>query len=219
MLWAEENSRAALFAAMQRREAYGTSGPRITLRFFGGWGYPGDLCGQHDFVARGYAAGVPMGGELPASPVQPPGAPTFAVWALRDPAGEPPAPLQRVQIVKGWIEDGKPREQVFDVAGRDTGAGADPATCATHGEGFDELCTVWRDPAFDAAQPAFYYVRVLQNPTCRWSAYACNARGVHCDDPASVPPSLAPCCDPSYPKVIQERAWSSPIWYTPAEPG
>lgn len=218
VLWAEENSREALFAAMRRRETYGTSGPRITLRFFGGWGYPGDLCGRPDFVARGYATGVPMGGELPPSPVRPPGAPTFALWALRDPAGEPRAPLQRVQIVKGWIAGGTTHEQVFEVAGRDTGASADPATCATRGDGFDELCTVWRDPAFDAAQPAFYYARVLQNPTCRWSAYACNARGVRCADPTSVPPALAPCCDPTYPKVIQERAWSSPIWYAPAEP-
>jgi hypothetical protein len=216
VLWAEENSRDALFAAMQRREAYGTSGPRITLRVFGGWSYAADLCGQPDFVARGYAGGVPMGGELPPPP-EASRAPTFAIWALRDPAGEPPAPLQRVQLVKGWLENGVAREEVIDVAGRDTGATADPETCAVHGDGFDDLCTVWRDPHFDPAQPAFYYVRVLQNPTCRWSAYACNARGVHCADPASVPPALAACCDPAYPKVIQERAWSSPIWYAPRE--
>jgi hypothetical protein len=199
---------------MRRREAYGTSGPRLTLRAFGGWDYPADLCGHRDFVARGYAAGVPMGGELPAAPT-PAGVPTLAVWALRDPAGEPPAPLQRLQIVKGWIADGQAREQVFDVAGGDTGASVDPATCRPQGDGFDELCTVWRDPQFDAAQPAFYYVRVLQNPTCRWTAYACNARGVDCADPDRVPEALAPCCDPTHPKVVQERAWSSPIWYAP----
>ena len=219
VLWAEENSRDALFAAMRRREAYATSGPRMTVRFFGGWGYGGDLCGQSDFVARGYAGGVPMGGELPAPPVRPPGAPTFAVWALRDPAGEPPAPLQRVQIVKGWIADGQAHEQVFDVAGRDTGASVDAATCEPHGDGFDELCTVWRDPTFDAAQPAFYYVRVLQNPTCRWSAYACNARHVDCTNPSRVPAMLAPCCDTAYPRTIQDRAWTSPIWYAPPEDG
>ena len=218
VLWAEENTRDSLFAAMQRREAYATSGPRITLRFFGGWGYRGDLCGQPDFVARGYRTGVPMGGELPPSPLQPAPAPSFAIWALRDPEGEPRAPLQRLQVVKGWIEDGTPREQVFDVAGRDTGATVDTATCTTRGDGFDDLCTVWRDPHFNPAQPAFYYVRVLQNPTCRWSAYACNAHGVRCDDPATVPSGLAACCDPTYPKAIQERAWSSPIWYTPPDP-
>ena len=218
VLWAEENTRDALFAAMRRREAYATSGPRMTVRFFGGWGYPDDLCTQPDFVARGYGDGVPMGGELPAAPGTE-GAPTFAVWALRDPAGEPPAPLQRVQIIKGWIEDGQPREEVFDVAGHDTGAGVDPATCEPHGDGFDDLCTVWRDPAFNAAQPAFYYVRVLQNPTCRWSAYACNARHVDCGDPENVPEILAPCCDPTYPRTIQDRAWTAPIWYVPPEAG
>lgn len=215
VLWAEENTREALFAAMRRRETYGTSGPRMTVRVFGGWDFPADLCGQPDFVARGYGGGVPMGGELPPPPLRPPGPPAFAVWALRDAAGEPPVPLQRVQIVKGWIADGQAREQVFDVAGGDTGASVAPATCRPQGGGSDELCTVWRDPSFDAAQPAFYYVRVLQNPTCRWSAYACNARGVDCTDPARVPEALAPCCDPTYPKVIQERAWTSPIWYAP----
>jgi hypothetical protein len=217
VLWAEENSRESLFAAMRRREAYGTSGPRINLRFFGGWGYADDLCRQPDFVAQGYAGGVPMGGELPAPPNQPPAAPRFAVWALGDPIGVPHAPLQRVQIVKGWIEDGTARERVFDVAGGDTGAGAgvDPANCVPHGAGAEQLCTVWHDPSFVPGQPAFYYARVLQNPTCRWSAYACNARGVNCAEPSSVPAELAPCCDTTYPKVIQERAWSSPIWYAP----
>ena len=212
VLWAEENSRAALFAAMRRREVYGTSGPRFTLRFFGGWDYADDLCRQPDFVARGYADGVPMGGELPAKAGA---APAFAVWALNDAAGAPPAPLQRVQIVKGWIEDGALRERVFDVAGGDTGASVDPVTCEPRGSGAEQLCSVWRDPTFVAAQPAFYYARVLQNPTCRWSAYACNARGVNCADPAAVPADLAPCCDTTYPKVVQQRAWSSPIWYVP----
>ncbi|MBX3024019.1 DUF3604 domain-containing protein [bacterium] len=213
VLWAEENSRAALFAAMRRREAYGTSGPRIVLRFFAGWDFPDDLCRQPDFVRRGYADGVPMGGELP-----PPGgapAPAFAVSALADPDDAKGAPLQRLQIVKGWIEDGAARERVFDVAGGPNDADVDAATCQARGAGAAQLCAVWRDPSFDPAQPAFYYARVLQNPTCRWSAYACNARGVDCADPASVPAALATCCDTTYPKVVQERAWSSPIWYAP----
>ena len=214
VLWAEENSRDALFAAMRRREAYGTSGPRMVVRVFGGWSLPRDLCGRHDFVAQGYAGGVPMGGELPLPPAS--AAPAFAVWALRDASGLPPsAPLERVQMIKGWLADGQTHEQVFDVAGGATDASVDPTTCATSGRGFDELCSVWRDPQFDARQAAFYYVRVLQNPTCRWSAYACAAQHVDCRDPARVPDALAPCCDPRYPRIIQQRAWTSPIWYTP----
>jgi len=219
VLWAEENSRPSLFAAMRRREAYGTSGPRLVVRVFGGWDLPGDLCGQPDFAARGYAGGVPMGGELPPRPPAQATGPTFAIWALRDPAGDPPVPLARVQVIKGWIADGAAHERVFDVAGGETGAGVDAASCAPTGRGFDDLCTVWRDPEFDPAQPAFYYVRVLQNPSCRWSAYACNARGVDCADPASVPPALIACCDTRYPRTVQERAWTSPIWYTPEAAG
>src|SRR5262249_38710099 len=117
VLWAEENSRDALFAAMRRREAYGTSGPRIVVRFFGGWRYADDLCASPAFVEHGYADGVPMGGDLPHAP---PGvaAPAFAVWALRDPGGgDPSVALQRVQIVKGWVAEGTAHERVFDVAG------------------------------------------------------------------------------------------------------
>ena len=221
VLWAEENSRDALFAAMRRREAYGTSGPRLLVRFFGGWHYPDDLCASAAFVERAYADGVPMGGDLPPPPAQP-AAPTFALWALRDPGGgEPSAPLQRVQIIKGWLDAGEPRERVYEVAGDPgTGASVDLTTCTPVGNGFDQLCAVWRDPDFEPTQRAFYYARVLQNPTCRWSAYACRAAGVDCNDPATVTEGFASCCDTRYPQTIQERAWTSPIWYSPpAAPG
>jgi hypothetical protein len=236
VLLAEENSRDALFEAMKRREAYGTSGPRIEVRFFGGFGYRAELCAAPDFVAQGYAGGVPMGGELPAPPavadaeprIAPSGAtalassdataPRFVVSALADPGTRDRAgtQLQRLQLVKGWLEDGEPREAVFDVAGDPAnGAGVDPRTCEPTGPGARQLCAVWSDPAFDPRVPAFWYARVVENPSCRWNAWACLAAGVDCADPAGVPDGLAPCCDPSVPQTIQERAWTSPIWYTP----
>jgi hypothetical protein len=216
VLWAEENSRDALFAAMKRREAYGTSGPHIVVRFFGGWDFSKSMCSDGDLVARGYASGTPMGGDLPAAGAA---APTFAVWALRDPAigGAPSTPLQRIQIVKSWVAGGRGRERVYNVAG-DTGSGVgvDLTTCRPRGAGFDELCSVWTDPDFDATQPAAYYARVVENPSCRWSAYACLRNRVDCDDPSTFKGSLAACCDAEIPKTIQERAWTSPIWYSPA---
>jgi hypothetical protein len=217
-IWAEENSRDSLFDALQRREVYGTSGPRLRVRFFGGWRYAEDLCDSDTLVERGYAHGVPMGGQLPPPPAAG-AAPRFAVHALRDPgtAERPGTPLQRIQIVKGWVEGGETREAVYDVAGRsDDAAGVDLATCTPYGPGADALCSVWRDPDFDPGQRAFYYVRVLENPVCRWSQYVCNAHGVDCArDVGLLPPSLAPCCAPSHRPVIQERAWTSPIWYSP----
>jgi hypothetical protein len=216
VLWAEENSRDALFAAMRRRETYATSGPRMVVRVFGGWDFPANLCDDPAFVARGYAAGVPMGGDLPPAG-QAAGAPRFAISALRD-AGTTARPgvrLQRVQVVKVWLDGGTPREQVIDVAGSTTGAGVDAGTCRPTGTGFDALCTVWTDPAFDPRAPAAYYVRVLENPSCRWNAYVCKDAGVDCEHPATVPAALASCCDAAVPKTIQERAWTSPIWYTP----
>ncbi len=215
VLFAEENSRDALFAAMRRREAYATSGPRLLLRLFGGWSYPQELCDSRAFVADGYAGGVPMGGDLPPRP-DPGGAPRFAVFALRDPGSSdrPGTPLQRIQIVKGWIEDGQTRERVHEVAGDPaSGADVDPASCEPRGRGFDALCQVWEDPDFDASQPAFYYARVVENPSCRWHAWICSARGVDCA--AGAPAGLEACCDASLPRTIQERALSSPIWFTP----
>ena len=216
VIWAEENSRDALFAALRRRETYGTSGPRHLVRFFGGWDYAEDLCGAPDFAARGYAGGVPMGGEFP--PRGSAAAPRLAVWALRD-AGEngaPSAPLQRIQIVKGHVgPDGEGRERVYEVAG-DPGNGADVdlASCTPRGAGFEQLCAVWSDPDFDPAAPAYYYARVVENPSCRWNQWACNARGVDCQA-GDVPDGMEACCDPEVPRTVQERAWTSPIWYAP----
>jgi hypothetical protein len=218
VLWAEENSRDSLFAAMQRREAYGTSGTRPLVRFFGGWGFPEDLCGATDFAAQGYQGGVPMGGDLPPRPGDAAdAAPRFALWAVQDPgtADAPGTPLQRAQIVKGWVEDGVLHERVIDVAGGDNGASVDPATCQPRGAGARSLCSVWTDPDFDAAEPAFYYARVLENPTCRWSQYVCNAASVVCDGSQEVPEGLEGCCAPEHTATNQERAWTSPVWYTP----
>jgi hypothetical protein len=218
VFWAEENSRDAIFAAMRRREAYGTSGPRMIVRLFGGWDYSEDLCGDAEFAAKGYAGGVPMGGELPQPPeARAQGAPRLAVWALRDPGGNgaPSTPLQRIQIVKGWAAGGESHERVYDVAGDPkAGAGLDLHSC-TPAPGADQLCRVWTDPDFDAKAPAFYYARVVENPSCRWNTYACNAHHVDCAHPESVPRELAACCDANVPKSIQERAWTSPIWYSP----
>lgn len=212
VVWADENSRPALFDAMRRRETYGTSGPRIVARFFGGWGYDDNLCDSPDFVATGYADGVPMGALLPDRTGD--GAPTFAVRALADALG---APLQRIQIIKGRVDPatGETSESVFDVAGGENGASVDLVTCEPSGAGATDLCDVWTDPDFDPAEPAFYYARILENPTCRWSHYVCNEAAVDCDtvDPES---NLASCCDPAFTdRSVQERAWTSPIWYTP----
>ncbi|MFQ5698945.1 MAG: DUF3604 domain-containing protein [Myxococcota bacterium] len=215
VLWAEENSRDSLFEAMLRREAYGTSGPRIVLRLFGGWGYPADLCQHTSFVEEGYTGGVPMGADLPPSPRED-AAPVLAVAALQDPGTRdaPGTPLQRIQIIKAWVADGAPQERVIDVAGSpDNGASVDPTTCETQGHDFAGLCAVWRDPDFDPTSPALYYARVVENPTCRWSTRVCNAHHVDCTHASALPADLAPCCDPAIPRTIQERAWSSPIWY------
>jgi hypothetical protein len=207
-VWAEENSRDSLFDAMQRRETFGTSGTRIAPRFFGGWDYPANLCLASDFVSSGYEQGVPMGGDLPPPPAGA-DAPVFAVQALRDPGtAAPGALLQRIQIIKGWADaDGMFHQAVYDVAGDpQNGANVDPQTCAPRGSGFDSLCAVWRDPDFDPGRHAVYYARVLENPSCRWNAWQCLTM------PDSERP---PSCSDETPKQIQERAWTSPIWYAP----
>ena len=216
VIWAEENSRDAIFAGMQRREAYGTSGTRPVVRFFGGWDYSGDLCGNADLVSQGYAGGVPMGGDL-TSPPEGSGAPRFVVSALQD-VGTPNAPgtpLQRVQVIKGWVKDGKAHEKVYDVAGGDNGASVDTSTCERQGEGAASLCAVWQDPEFDSSESAFYYARVLENPTCRWSQQICVDAGVSCDDASTVTRGFEGCCSEAHVLTVRERAWTSPIWYAP----
>ncbi|MBB84988.1 MAG: hypothetical protein CL931_14365 [Deltaproteobacteria bacterium] len=210
-VWAEENSRDAIFNAMKRKETFGTSGPRITARFFGGWDYPEDLCGDPELVSKGYAGGVPMGGDLPTPPSAE-AAPVFVVSAMRD-VGIPAHPgglLQRAQVVKGWIDaEDNFHQQVIDVAGGENDAYVDEATCQPRGNGHNSLCTVWTDPDFNANQNAFYYVRVLENPSCRWSARQCLEEA---NDPNASGRSSG-CEDSSIPKTIQERLWTSPIWF------
>jgi hypothetical protein len=205
-VWAESNDRPAIFEALRRRETYGTSGPRISLRFFGGWDLPGDLCERSDLVEQGYARGVPMGGTLETPPPLDT-LPTFAALATRDPgtANHPGSPLQRLQIIKLYIDsDGQWQTEVHDVAGGANGATVDEATCNPQGAGADSLCAVWSDPDWNPDEPSAYYVRVLENPTCRWSTWECLEL-----DPDQRP---AGCEDPRIPKTIQERAWSSAIW-------
>jgi hypothetical protein len=218
VLWAEENSRDALFDAMRRREAYGTSGPRIVARFFAGWDYPAGLCRAPDRVARAYESGVPMGGQL-GRPADEGARPTFLVAASQDPGipDSPGMPLQRLQVIKGWIDaSGDRREQVFDVAGNaDNGASVDTATCESQGSGYAGLCAVWTDESFDPDLRAYYYARVVENPSCRWSQRLCVAAGVDCANPETVTEGYEGCCAAEHRPVVQERAWTSPVWYSP----
>jgi len=209
-VWADENTRESIYDALRRRETYATSGTRISLRVFGGWDYPQDMTAAADFVAQAYARGVPMGGELARSAAGN-AAPRIAVLASQDPAG---ARLDRVQIIKGWLDDaGEVHERIHDVAWAgerqpDKDSGKLPAIGSTvdvanasydNRIGAAELQAVWQDPDFDPAQAAFYYVRVLEIPTPRWSTFDAKQLGATAAEPAQ----------------IQERAWSSPIWYTP----
>ncbi len=209
-VWAEENSRESLFAAMRRRETFGTSGPRIRPRFFGGWHYSASLCRREEPLEVAYRDGVPMGGTLPRRESAQAVAPMFLATALQDPAPGA-APLDRLQVIKGWVDErGQPHQKVHDIAGGDRAADVDVATCQRRGGGYQRLCAVWRDPSFNPAQRATYYLRVLESPSCRWSTHDCvalSAQGL--ERPAT-------CDDPDIPKTVQERAWSSPVWYEPS---
>ena len=208
-VWATENTREAIFEGMMRKETYATTGPRMTVRLFGGWDFTeADLSG--DYVKAGYDRGVPMGGDLAAGDGT--SAPSFIVAAMKDPEW---ANLDRVQIVKGWVDaQGETREKVYDVAwsgdrkpdanGKVPAVGntVNVAECTYEDSiGATELTKVWTDPDFDPAQAAFYYVRVLEIPTPRWVAFDV------CRYQATLPKEA--------PMTAQQRAYTSPIWYTP----
>jgi hypothetical protein len=210
-VWATENTREALFDAMQRRETYATTGPRMIVRFFGGWEFePADAANRLP-ASIGYAKGVPMGGDLSKAPAGK--SPTFIAAALKDAIG---ANLDRIQIIKGWVDkSGATQERIYDVAlsggraieadgrcGTPVGNTVDVANATwTNTIGAPELITVWKDPDFDPALKAFYYLRVLEIPTPRWTAYDAKRFGI-------TPPEGTT-------MTLQERAYTSPIWYTP----
>ena len=211
-VWAPENTREAIFDGIKSKETYGTSGPLIRVRFFGGWGYDDNLVRDPDFIKKAYDGGVPMGGDLADKPSGSK-APTFAVWALKDPES---GNLDRIQIIKGWYDEtGNGRQQVYDVVWSDNrkpnaktgklppvGNTVDVKEATyTNDIGDSQLSAVWTDPDFDPSRHAVYYARVIEIPTPRWSTYDAKALGIA--PPEGVPAS------------IQERAWTSSIWYTP----
>lgn len=210
-VWAEQNTRDSIFAALKRKETFATSGTRLRVRFFGGWNFRPGLLSRPDWVREAYRLGSPMGGDLPQAAGK--AAPTFVVQAVKDPDG---ANIDRIQVVKVWLDGGAYREKVFDVAlsgnrrvdprtGRAPPVGdtVDLATATYRNTiGATQLQTVWRDPEFNPAQPAVYYLRALEIPTPRWSTYLAAKRKL------PVPKEGGP-------PTLQERAWSSPIWYTP----
>ena len=209
-VWATDNTREAVFDAMQRRETYGTSGTRMTVRFFGGYDFTPDDAQSRYLAEAGYARGVPMGGDL--EPAAAGRVPTFLVAALKDPQG---ANLDRIQVVKGWLDaSGKAQEKVYDIVWAGSrkpdkdgklppvGDTVDVARATvTNTIGAAELAAVWKDPDFQPAQRAFYYARVIEIPTPRWTAYDQVRFGVKMSD--------------DVPMKQQERAWTSPIWYSP----
>ncbi len=208
-VWAPQNRRDDLFDAMRAKEVFGTSGPRIKPRFFGSWSLPGDLCAADNAIEQAYQLAVPMGSDLPARDSE---APVFLAMASADAgsAAEPGLPLQKLQVIKGWYDaSGNHHQRIFDVAGGEgEGVGVDLDSCTPQGEGHQQLCTTWQDPEFDQRQRAVYYLRVVENPRCRYTALQC------LDLPAERRPE--DCRSGVLPSVIQERAWTSPIWYTPS---
>ena len=211
--WAEENTRESIFQAFKRKETFATTGSRIAVRFFGGYDLSSIDLNSDSLVSQAYQKGVTMGGDLLNDNNK---TPEFIVWAQRDKNG---APLQRIQIIKGWMDSnsGRPSEYVYDVACSD-GLSVDPLTnrCPDNGArvnisdcsisknvGSTELKTIWKDPDFNPLDKSFYYVRVLENPTCRWSTWDAIKRGFKPREDLH--------------ETIQERAWSSPIWYSPNE--
>jgi hypothetical protein len=209
-VWATENTRAALFDAMMRKETYATTGPRMLVRFFGGWDFTADDAKSRLPANAGYMKGVPMGGDLTAAPAGK--APTFLVGALKDPLS---GNLDRIQIIKGWLDErGRRQEKIYDIAwsgdrqpGADgrlppVGNTVDIATATwSNSIGSPELITAWIDPDFDPDVPAVYYARIIEIPTPRWTAYEAVRFGI--DMPDEIP------------MTTQERAYTSPIWYTP----
>ena len=210
-VWAPENTREAIFDALERKEVYATTGSRIMVRFFGGWDYSDEDLNSRSPAFAGYQKGVPMGADLPPKPNKA-SVPRFMVYALRDPIG---ANLDRIQIIKGWLDQyGEMHEKVYDVAlsgGRKAGTDGkippvgdtvDVKTANyTNTIGAPELGAVWADPDFDSRQRAFYYARVIEIPKPRWSAYDAFRFGI------KLPPGA--------PASTQDRAYTSPIWYTP----
>ena len=210
-VWATENTRAAIFDAMALKESYATTGSRMWVRFFGGWDFTEADARSRQPADAGYARGVPMGGDLPGAPEGK--APTFLVAALKDAVS---GNLDRIQIIKGWVgKDGKAQERVYDVAVSDDRKIDENGRCKTpvgntvdvdnatwtNTIGDPELIAVWTDPDFDPAQRAFYYARVLEIPTPRWTAYEAKRFKIKMPEDAEM--------------ITQERAYTSPIWYSP----
>jgi hypothetical protein len=208
-VWAPRNTRADIWDGLYNRETFATSGPRIKVRLFAGYGYKSNYENYDAFVADGYDKGVPMGGDLPVSENE---KPSFLVWAQKDPMN---TNLDRVQIIKGWYDGEELKEHIYNVAVSDNRLNQEGTVTPTDAQvnletgepdntkGSAEFMVTWIDPDFDASLNAFYYVRVIQMPTARWTLWDEIREGV--EYPAEVK------------KVIQERAWSSPIWYTPTK--